>query len=163
MPLVAHDSVLWKYLSPELRDLIKDGESLVQFASNSRGVYAISDFSFIVFPFSKAYEGFLKMFLLDIGLIHEEEYYSDSIRIGRILNPHFSHEQDNVFNRICNKSRSNRGSEISHRLWEVWQRGRNRVFHYFPHNFRKLSYEEAMEIVNDLVGVMTVAASECRV
>ena len=51
---------------------------------------------------------------------------------------------------------------MADRLWKMWKKGRNLVFHYFPHNFRKLSFEEASEIIDDLVNVMADAVDVCR-
>ena len=146
MELVKRNSALWYYLPKDIKGLLLDGEVLLEEAEALPG--KISDFSFLVFPFSKAYEGFLKKILLDLGLIREDEYYGDDIRIGRILNPKFIHEHENVFDRL------GEGSEMAHKLWGLWKVGRNQVFHYFPHNFRKLEFEEAKKIIEDLVEAM---------
>jgi len=147
MKLIERRSALWTYLSNDIRGLISDGELLVgqvQDISNK-----VSDYSFLVFPFSKAYEGFLKKMFLDLILIREDEYYGDDIRIGRILNPGFVHEHANVFKKLATSTAED--------LWKIWKRGRNQVFHYFPHNFRKLNYEEAVEIIEDLIVAMSRA------
>jgi hypothetical protein len=161
MQVINRESTLWQYLSSEIRELIEDGEVVLSFVQKYREKEEISDYSFMVFPFSKAYEGFLKRFLLDVKLIKEEDYYSDDIRIGRILNPNYVKEQSNVFNRLCDSSQSSR--EIPKRLWSTWKKGRNLVFHYFPHNYRKLNYAEAQEIVLDIVSSMESAVMHCRV
>ncbi|EKD94861.1 MAG: hypothetical protein ACD_25C00193G0001, partial [uncultured bacterium] len=43
------------------------------------------------------------------------------------------------------------------------KRGRNLVFHYFPHNYRRLGYEEALDIINDIVDAMHSSVTNCRV
>jgi hypothetical protein len=161
MQVLDRQSTLWGYLPVEIKGLLEDGETIVSFVEKYRGAEEISDYSFLVFPFSKAYEGFLKRFLFDTQLIREEDYYSDDIRIGRILNPGYVKEKGNVFGRLCDKSKE--GRDVPKKLWSVWKRGRNLVFHYFPHNFRKLEYNEALDIINEIVDAMNSAVMHCRV
>jgi len=157
MHLVDRQSALWGYLTDDIRGLIVDGELLVKHAEEDHR--KVSDFSFMVFPFSKAYEGFIKKLLLDLELIQEDEYYGEEIRIGRLLNPFYKDNNTNVFVRLCGPI--TKGQALAERLWEVWRRGRNQVFHYFPHNFRKLSYKEAREIIEEMLQVMDEAVTSC--
>lgn len=150
-------SVLWEYLSEELRGLLSDGEILLNHAEVYEG--KISDFSYLVFPFSKAYEGFLKKLFLDLDLMREDEYYGDDIRIGRILNPHYIDDHYKKYKNICLRPGTN--EDLSVRLWEVWRKGRNQVFHYFPHNFRRLSFDEASEIISSILSVMEESVRSC--
>jgi hypothetical protein len=159
--LIDRKSVLWAYLSVDIRDLLEDGELLLTFVTEHKDKTDISDFSFLVFPFAKAYEGFLKKFFMDLGMITYEEFYGDEIRIGRILNPGYQHEHGNIILKMSDKTDGMK--ELSTKLWETWGKGRNRVFHYFPHNFRKLRYDEAKEIVDEIIGVMTKAVEHTRV
>ena len=161
MEVFNKEGTLWNYLPTEIKGLLEDGETILSFVERYHKEEPLSDYSFMVFPFSKAYEGFLKRFLLDSGLIKEEDYYSDDIRIGRILNPNFIRERSNVFNKLCDKSKD--GKDVPKRLWMVWKRGRNLVFHYFPHNFRRLGYEEALEIINEIADAMDSAVTHCSV
>lgn len=85
MQVIERKSKLWRYLPEEIRSLILDGENLLIECHAISG--KVSDYSYLVFTFAKAYEGFLKHLFLDLGLIHEEDFYGDDIRIGRILNP----------------------------------------------------------------------------
>ena len=159
MQVLIRNSVLWDYLSSEQKGLVEDGEVLLEYAHKmSRGV---SDYSYMVFPFSKAYEGFLKKLFLDIKLMRPEDYYSDDIRIGKILNPHFVKEYGSVYNKICRKGFEDGENLVAERLWTTWKKGRNLVFHYFPHNFRRLSYEEAKEIIEEIIGSMSFAMEKC--
>ena len=157
MDLVNRKSALWQYLPSEIKGLIEDGEKILAHAHEHQE--NLSDFSYLVFPFSKAYEGFLKRLFLDLDLIREDEYYGDEIRIGRILNPHFMKEKGNVFNKLCSKTGN--GNDIVQQLWETWREGRNEVFHYFPHNFRRLSYKEASKIIQDILRAMESAVGSC--
>lgn len=153
MYLVDRRSKLWAYLPEEIRGLISDGENLVEECPEMKG--RVSDYSHLVFPFAKGYEGFLKHLFLDLGLIREEEFYGDDIRIGRILNPYFKDKDYSVYSKL--RKHSSKGSQISERLWNIWKRGRNQVFHYFPHNFRRLSEHEAQEIIKEFLGAMEEA------
>lgn len=160
MQVIDRESALWDYLTDDLQGLIEDGEKLIDHAKK-HGENDATDFSYLVFPFSKAYEGFLKRLFLDLDLIKEDEYYGDDIRIGRLLNPHFMKDHGNVFDKLC--SSAGNGTEIAENLWVIWKKGRNRVFHYFPHNFRRLDYDEALEIINELVGAMGLAVTRCEI
>ncbi len=159
MQVVAKNSVLWEYLSSEQKGLVEDGEFLMEQAHKMP--HGVSDYSYLVFPFSKAYEGFLKKLFLDMKLMRPEDYYGEDIRIGKILNPHFTKEHDSVYNRVCKGAIENGENKVAERLWGTWKKGRNLVFHYFPHNFRRLSYEEAKEIIEEIIGSMTFALEKC--
>lgn len=158
MQVVRKNSPLWLYLSIHLQDLIKDGEQLLTYSKNMKGV---SDYSFLVFPFSKAYEGFLKKIFLDLKLINEDNYYSDDLRIGRILNPHYIKSEESVYEKLSYHEKG--GGDISRNLWELWKKGRNRIFHYFPNNYTKLNYDEALKIIKELVKAMNEAVERCGV
>ncbi len=158
MQVIARNSKLWEYMSPEIRDLIEDGEMVLNFVFENKDKADISDYSFIVFPFAKAYEGFLKKFLWDIGLITEDDYYGDEIRIGRLLNPNYE-DNSSVYGKVCGRSKD--GKAVAQKLWDAWKRGRNTVFHYFPHNFKKLEYNEALDIINDLINAMSQVVTFC--
>ena len=152
------NSWLWGYLQPEIQDLINDGELLIDFVHNKDGS-KVTDYSFLVFPYAKAYEGFLKKLFLDLKIIEHDEYYGDEIRIGRLLNPRYQREVRNVFSKKCHPTSGK--TPLMEELWYVWKRGRNLVFHYFPHNFRRLTYEEALGIITEIVRSMQDAVVGC--
>lgn len=156
--LIARNTVLWYFLSEDLRELIHDGEMLMK--NSKLFPESVSDYSFLVFPIAKAYEGFLKRVLLDMGLIDEEEYFGDDIRIGRLLNPKYIKEHGNVFTKLCDNS--SEGRNIVDLLWANWKRGRNSLFHYFPKNYRRISYIEAVEIIEDLIKAMHSVMGHCK-
>ena len=150
MQVIDKQTYLWSYLSDEQRGLILDGEQLL---SDSKHLTSISDYSFLVFPFAKAFEGFLKKLFLELGLIREDEYYGDDIRIGKLLSPYFMKKHaGSLYKKLSLDKYA--GKELTEDLWKVWKKGRNLVFHYFPHNFRRLTYDEALEIINDFGRVM---------
>ena len=160
MEIVSRGSILWMYLESDIKGLITDGEKLLDLVREEDK--EVSDFSYLVFPFSKAYEGFLKKLFMDMGVIDEKDYYGDDVRIGRILSPNYRKENAGFFNKICLKN-SGKGEDLADKLWASWHKGRNRVFHYFPHNFRRLTYLEALDIIRELAGMMGEAVLECRV
>lgn len=152
--IVNKKSKLWQYLPLEIRGLIRDGEQLVTVVDSS-STDGVSDYSYLVFPFAKAYEGFLKRLFLDLDMITEDAYYGERIRIGKILDPFYTRHEQSVYQKILRHKKG--GRQISERLWRIWRHGRNQVFHYFPHNFRRLNHEEAMEIVREFISVMEAA------
>ena len=157
MEIIDKNSALWDYLEENLQGLIADGEKLVDLARPEIG--AVSDYSYLVFPFSKAYEGFLKKLFLNTDVINEKSFYGDEIRVGRILSPRYRKEHAKQFSHMCLKETSK--VDLADRLWDTWHKGRNRVFHYFPHNFRRLNYQEALEIILELASRMEEALVKC--
>lgn len=153
-------SLFWKYLSPSQKGLMNLGMRLIQ----EREKYpdaAITDYSYMVFPFAKAYEGFLKQYFRDMGFITEEEYTSNHFRIGRALNPHLEKylRSESVYDKIRYKFDDR---EIADEFWDIWRRGRNLVFHYFPHNLRALSEKESLKIISDIINIMQKAVASCE-
>lgn len=143
-----------------MRALVRDGEFLIEDSIRhttpplaSSG--APTDFSYLVFPFAKLYEGFLKKLFLDTKIISDREYHSDHYRIGKALSPNMARRlgERSAYRQISDRY----GVELAARLWHTWKEGRNLVFHYFPHNHRSLTRREAVELVNQLVGTMREA------
>lgn len=149
--MMEESSRLWQYLSPDMQALIDDGEFLVLDSLRHKDEPP-TDFSYLVFPYAKVYEGFLKKLFLDTGIIGEREYHSDHFRIGKVLSP-------NLVRRLGGRSayeqiRSRYGKELAARVWHTWKEGRNLVFHYFPHNFRRLTRTQATEIIQGITNTM---------
>lgn len=100
----------------------------------------LADYSFIVFPMSKAYEGFLKQKLYQFRLIDKHTYEGNRFRIGRALNPDISDNAKDKYwlfddlSQMC-------GEQVCRELWDTWLICRNRVFHYFPKEQNALSLE----------------------
>ena len=148
--IVSRNSKLWDYVPGEVQGLLEDGEHLLVEGNVYSG--KVSDYSYMVFPFAKAYEGFLKRLFLDLDLINEEDFYGESIRIGRILNPIFKDKDYSVYTKL--ERYGKQGEEAAEKLWSIWREGRNQVFHYFPHNFRRLSESEAENIIKKFIDAM---------
>ena len=120
-----------KYLSGHQSDLVADVEIILgRLKIND----SISDFSFLVSPIAKSYEGYLKDFFLKIGIISNQEYESDRFRVGKTLNPSLRYKRFSVYQKLSDYD--DRGEELAEILWDAWKFGRNEIFHYFPNNYK---------------------------
>lgn len=155
--MIDEGSLLWSYLSPTQRMLAKDGAFLLV-DSKRHPDEEPTDYSYLVFPFAKLYEGFLKQLFLDIGIIRPAEYASDHFRLGKALSPHLVGRlrRRSVYLQLSERY----GEGLAETLWRAWKNGRNLVFHYFPHNYRALSRAGAEEVIAMLVGAMTSAITQ---
>lgn len=139
------------------RDLI---ETAIQTdAVLSQTQTALPDYSFLVFLLAKAYEGFVKDFLLNNGLINQATYMSKRFRIGRALNPdvRIQHRDEAwLFDDITQRC----GGELARQLWETWLECRNRVVHYFPAKQIIFTRDEAIAKMKLVLDTMA-AASRC--
>lgn len=159
--MIDKQSFLWHYLSSGQKGLIDEGLHLLEHAQ-SHPHEAISDYSFVVFPFAKAYEGFLKQLFLDLELITEHQYQSKHFRIGKALNPNLWRHlgtKRSVYGRLVNMCDD---PHLADNLWDIWTRGRNLVFHYFPHNLKAISLEDARLLIHEILTVMNKAVTECN-
>lgn len=149
-------SCLWfQYLTPWQQQLAQTSEALINHFSQNK-VY-VADYSFLVFPMAKAYEGFLKKLLFDWQLINQAVYEGNRFRIGRALNPDVSRDQRDQYWLYDDVVRLT-NDEIAHQLWQAWLKGRNRVFHFFPKDASSLSFKQAVGKVELLSLAMTGAA-----
>lgn len=153
-------SPLWNYLSEPKRVLAGDGVFLLQDSANHIDQEP-TDYSYLVFPFAKLYEGFLKDLFLDLDIIDRRDYESDHYRIGKALSPNLARKlgRRSAYLQIENRF----GKDLATRLWHTWKNGRNLVFHYFPHNYRALTLEQAKRLVEQLVETMDQAVRDTQV
>lgn len=153
------DKYLWDYLSQPQKDLVEQGKFIIEEVIEE-GKYNFKDYSFIVFPFAKAYEGFLKQLLLDVKFITPEDYNSDHFRLGKVLSPNLEQKLGvhSVYRKICNEV----GCDLSNKIWDAWKIGRNQVFHYFPHNIKSLSFEEATSICQKILDAMSESVASLK-
>ena len=107
---------------------------------------------FLVFPFAKAYEGFLKQIFKDVKFISHLDYISNHLRLGKLMSPNLIEKLGD--RSLFKKIRDQAGQELADRIWNAWKLGRNQVFHYFPHNLRAISFKEAEKIVNEIIVTM---------
>lgn len=146
-------------LDPYQQDLVRLSVYLFEKEKDSKEL--LSDYSFVVFPFAKAYEGFLKQYLFDLQLIDQATFESKRFRIGRVINPDVHENQkdeiwlyDNL-ERVCSK-------DLAQLLWQTWLTCRNKVFHYFPKEAKPLTLEQAGKHLEMISDAMT-RALECHI
>lgn len=125
------------FLSKEQIMLLDDTQYVLKILPKNH----INDYSFLVSSISKAYEGYLKNFFFNIGIISEEEHASDRFRVGKTLNPSLRYKRFSVFQKLSDLDSS--GEELAETLWDAWKFGRNEIFHYFPGKIKYLTREEA--------------------
>ena len=114
--------------------------------------YQFKDYSFLVFPFAKANEGFLKQIFRDRGLISRLDYISDHLRLGKLMSP-------NLVGKLGDRSlykniQEQYSQELMDKIWNVWKNGRNQIFHYFPHNLKAISFSESKELCLKILRTM---------
>lgn len=149
-----------EYIGEDLRELFK--ESLVLLETVPKWETKFADYSFIVFPAAKGYEGFLKKFFLDLKFITEEDYYGKHFRIGKSLNPALrpGFNGDSIYNKIINYCG---GKDLANNLWETWKQGRNLLFHWFPNEKNAINFEEAKSRVEMIIAAIDRAFTECKI
>ena len=147
-----YKQTLWfDYLSGDLKVLAETTFILLEQAQNQHP--DLLDYSYIIFPLSKAYEGYLKQLLLDLNLINGDTFYDKHFRLGRALNPDIRQNQRDEFwlyddvAKVC-------GHELSRRFWNAWLDFRNGVFHFFPKKSSFYSLPQIERMVSDLSQVM---------
>lgn len=152
--MVEVGSRLWQYLPDEQRVLLRDGEFLLA-DSVHHADQEPTDYSYIVFPYAKLYEGFLKQLLRDLDIIEDQDFFSEKFRIGKVLSPNMMRRlgRNSVYGILQHKY----GRALADDLWHTWKEGRNQVFHYFPNNYRALTLAQATEIVTRIVKTMDEA------
>ncbi len=149
--LINKESKFWSYLSQGQRDLLDEGLYLMDDIIRDHA-YQFKDYSFLVFPFAKAYEGFLKQIFKDTKLIGRLDYISDHLRLGKLMSP-------NLINKLGERSlykkiQEQYSQELADKVWNVWKNGRNQIFHYFPHNIKAISFNESRGICIDIIRTM---------
>lgn len=141
-----------KHLSEHQKELVTDAQTILKKVEIKDN---ISDYSFLVAPIAKAYEGFVKDFFLKLQVISNEEYEGDRFRVGKTLNPSLRYKRFSVFQKLANYH--DKGEELAETLWDAWKFGRNEIFHYFPNNYKSLSKLEAEERIELLLKAMVKA------
>lgn len=148
----------WRNLNPDLKELLSQSFFLLDDVSRSERKF--NDYSFIVFPAAKAYEGFLKFVFLQKGFITKEDYYGTRFRVGKALNPQLEngYRNESVYDKIvvtCG------GRKLADTLWDTWRLCRNLVFHWFPERTKFLDLSEAKERLVMIVRAMDELYENC--
>lgn len=157
--MLAPDSPLRSKLPQDQLELIEQGFTILKHANDDKS-HKYDDYSFTVFPFAKAFEGFLKMVFLQAGYITREDYLSKFFRIGKVMSPNLRKRlgRNSVYERMCQSV----GCEISDLIWKAWKRGRNQVFHYFPDNIQSITLQEAEDIAHFMINTMEKVVTTVR-
>lgn len=149
----------WNYLSQNQKDLILEGQYLMNNIIKEH-TYRFKDYSFLVFPFAKAYEGFLKQLFLDIGFISRLDYISDHLRLGKLMSPNLTMRLGE--RSLYLKIKQAADEKLAEDVWNAWKMGRNQIFHYFPHNIKSITFDEAEKIISQLIKVMETVYERLR-
>jgi len=151
---ISRDSKLWNYLTQEMKDLVNEGEALLD-SCQLTGNITIKDFSYLVFPWGKLYEGFLKKVFLDLNFITPEDYYGNEVRIGKLLSTGMGNKPPHRLSIVSELSSTKIfGENLTKAMRSVWKNSRNSVFHFFPDNVYKLDLETAKKRIEEVIKCM---------
>jgi len=122
----------------------------------------IHDYSFVVFPAAKAYEGFLKKLFFDLKFIDQSEYLGKRFRVGKALNPQLEkkYRKESVYLKIVKYCQ---GEDLADKLWMTWKSCRNLLFHWFPNEKNVIDENEASQRLLTIIDAIDSAFTECRV
>lgn len=154
----------WKYLNGALQESMRQSLDLLEREKErlaSGKFLPYHDYSFVIFPAAKAYEGFLKSLFLDMQLITKQQFHSEHFRIGRALSPNLPKRYRHgwVYGKL---SQYCQGDTLPLQMWNTWKQGRNQVFHYFPDMQGWISLNQAEELVLQITTTMKAALLGCR-
>ena len=156
----------WNYIEFDLQELMTEAillkDTMIGYGADlPSGSKKFHDYSFVVFPAAKAYEGFLKKLFLDLEFITEDDYYGKHFRIGKALNPSLPKElrREGVYDKIVKYCQ---GHALADNLWETWKLSRNLTFHWFPNEKNAITLQEADDRINMIVAAIDQAFKECK-
>lgn len=155
------DKSWYSFVPHDISELL--GESIYLLNAVETWDEKFHDYSFVVFPAAKGFEGFLKKFFLDLGLISNEDYYGKRFRIGKALNPNLEKElrgKEGVYDKLVNYCQ---GEDLANQLWDTWKRCRNSLFHWFPDEKTAISLSEAKICIDLVIDTIDMAFQECRI
>lgn len=151
----------WSYLNPTQQNLIKQSFLLLEWIKKEKK--DLSDYSFIVMPAAKAYEGFLKQLFFDLKLISKRDFEEDYFRVGKALNPQLANhpylKKKSLFRQLSQKC----SQELAQNLWQTWKQCRNRLFHYFAKEQQVFTLKESEARFNQIITTMGTAFRECQI
>ena len=151
----------WNYIDNDLQNLFLESEIL----SNKVATWEeqFHDYSFVVFPAAKAYEGFLKNLFLDMGFISEKDFLGKRFRIGKALNPELATQEKFAKKSVYNKlSLFCKGDSIPSTLWDVWKQSRNLLFHWFPMEQNAIRFDEAKLRLQMITKAIDTVYTTCK-
>lgn len=156
------------FLDHGQKDLLLQSQELYQRELEQPNHY-FHDYSFVVFPMAKGYEGFLKKYLFSLDLISQNAYEGDNFRIGKSLNPDLPERfrnHDWVVGELDTRLGVVKGGvydnqRLSRVLWNCWKNSRNLLFHYFPQHENFITLVEANTRLSNIVDAIE-AAMQCK-
>lgn len=146
----------FEYLDHSMKDLVWVSVSLIKREEEEKET-KYHDYSFLVFPMAKAYEGFLKKVFLDMGLINSIQFEGKRFRVGKSLNPDLPEkyrDEEWLFGQLDEVCARMGEENLANRMWDVWRESRNLLFHYWPAHTNFVSLEEAKTRVMEVIGIM---------
>lgn len=152
----------WNYVHEDVRELLKQSILLVKIFEAQKTNFRFHDYSFVVFPAAKAFEGFLKTLFHDLGFIDDQEFFGRRFRVGKALNPELEQgirEKEGVYDKLTEFCK---GTYLPELLWRTWKEGRNVLFHWFPNEKNAISFEEAKERLGKILDAMDSAFKYCK-
>jgi len=127
-----------EFVGTDLLELYLDANRLFSTIRESETIF--SDYSFIVFPLAKVYEGVLKKILVQVNLIKEGELLENpDISINAYFNPIGNEKIKNV---LRDKTRD---KAIPFVIYSTYQECRNQILHYDPYRDNRLKTIEDAE------------------
>jgi hypothetical protein len=151
----------WQYLGKDLQGLLREAVILVEKVSLWDEKFP--DYSFVVFPAAKAYEGFLKLLFLERGFISEDDYYGKRFRVGKALNPSLEKRlraKESVYDKIVQFCG---GRDLGDKMWNTWKVCRNLLFHWFPNEKNAITFEQSKKKVALIIETMDAAFDGCKI
>lgn len=124
------------YLGEEILKLRYDSILLLREFENSDKVF--TDYSFVVSPMAKAYEGFLKKILVDVGAIKKTELKDHP---GLSVNKFFHPIDGSMIKYVSDKARERAIPAV---IYTVYQECRNEIMHF------DLYQHESKKVVKDI-------------
>ena len=121
------DCIKWKsenfdtFIGKELLELYQDGCDLF---TDSWKFKTMSDYSFMLLPIAKVYEGVLKEVLVRIGLTKSADWESNpGLSVSKYFNPVGN---EKIFETLQDKARD---KTVPHVIYSTYQDCRNKIFH----------------------------------
>lgn len=157
--VVDRNTPFWQYLSQQQKDLLLEGQYLMNDIIKDNA-YHFKDYSFLVFPFAKAYEGYLKQIFRDVKFISHLDYISDHLRLGKLMSPNLAMKLGD--RSLYEKMKASVDVDFADEVWSTWKLGRNQIFHYFPHNLKAITFMEAEGYINQILNAMEDVYSKLK-
>jgi hypothetical protein len=131
------------FVGDELIELYQDSTAIMKDYKNHKDfadLHILSDYSFVVLPIAKVYEGILKKILVEKGLVSEEEMASSpDLNVSAYFNPVGNAK---IFTHLSDRARD---KAIPHVIYSTYQECRNQILHYDQYRDNRIeSMEDAV-------------------